>query len=37
MAHWKDTGDGFWELEEAGKRILKACAWPERTVRRWIR
>ncbi len=26
MAHWKDTGDGFWELEEAGKRILKACA-----------
>lgn len=26
MTHWKYTGNGFWQLEEAGKQIIRAYA-----------
>ncbi len=36
MAHWNYTGDGFWELHDAGKKILKAYAHAQDTQGRKI-
>lgn len=36
MAGWIYTGNGFWELEAEGKRILKACARAESTDGRYV-